>query len=81
MNATLLDRIIDPITACLTIESAKQIVEVRADAETQALADELAEKANLGILTSEERAAYDRLLATFHVITVIQARARRLLKA
>ena len=65
---------------CLTLESARQIANQRADAATQAKLDELADKANEGQLTAEERAEYDRMLAAFHVITILQARARTLLE-
>ena len=81
MSTTLLDSIIEPFAECLTIDAAKKIVALRADAVTQARVDELADKANLGTLTSEERAEYDQYLATFHFVTIMQARARRLLQS
>lgn len=65
---------------CLTPESARRIANQRADAVTQAKFDELADKANEGLLSDEERVEYDRLLAAFHVITILQARARTLLE-
>lgn len=64
---------------CLTPEAARRIVELRADPATQAKLDEFADKANEGLLTPEERAEYDRMLAAFHVITIMQAKARTLL--
>ena len=81
MSDTLLDRLIDPFAECLTPEAARRIVTLKADDETQARIDELAEKANRGILTSDESADYDRYLAAFHFVTAMQARARRLLRA
>jgi hypothetical protein len=80
MTTDLLDQVIEPIADCLTPESAARIVKVRADAATQARIDELAEKANEGLLTDDERADYDRLLAWFHMVTILQAQARRLLR-
>lgn len=79
MNTTLLDRIIEPFAECLTPAAARKIVALRADAEMQARVDELADKANHGQLTDEERADYDKYLAAFHFVTILQARARRLL--
>ena len=79
MTLDLLDRVIEPITDCLTPEAAARIANVRADAETQARVDELAEKANEGLLSEEERGDYDRLLAWFHLVTILQAKARRIL--
>lgn len=79
MNTTLLDRVIEPFAECLTTAAARKIVALRADAEMQTRVDELADKANDGQLTDEERAEYDRYLAAFHFVTIMQARARRLL--
>ena len=79
MNTTLLDRVIEPFAECLTTSAARKIVALRADAEMQTRVDELADKANDGLLTDEERAEYDRYLAAFHFVTIMQVRARRLL--
>lgn len=75
----LLERVLDPFTECLTPDAAQKVVALRADAETQARIDQLADKANAGTLTDEERADYEKFRATFHVITILQSRARRLL--
>ena len=81
MNATILDRLIEPFAECLRTEAARKIVALRADEETQRRVDELAERANRGILTPEERSDYDHFLAAFHFVTVMQARARQLLRS
>ena len=39
LSHNLLDRLLDPFTACLTPEVAKRLVDFRADAETQALVE------------------------------------------
>jgi hypothetical protein len=80
MTTTLLDSVLDPMAECLTPEAARRIVDLRADPATQAKLDEYADKANEGLLTPDERADYDRMLAAFHVITIMQARARTLLE-
>ena len=80
MTSTVLDSVLEPVAMCLTPESARRIANQRADAATQAKFDELADKANEGSLSDEERAEYDRLLAAFHVITILQAKARTLLE-
>jgi hypothetical protein len=72
----LLERVLEPFAECLTPEAARKIVDLRADRETQAKLDELADKANEGQLSDEDRAEYDRFLATFHLITCLQAKAR-----
>jgi hypothetical protein len=81
MSSTLLDQLIDPIVGCLTVEAAERLVALRADPALQQRVDQLAERANRGELTVEEQAEYDRFLAAFHFVTIMQARARRLLSA
>jgi hypothetical protein len=80
MTTDLLDQVIEPFADCLTPEAATRIVGVRAGAEMQAHIDELADKANHGLLTEDERDEYDRILAWFHFVTILQARARRVLQ-
>ena len=81
MATTLLDRIIEPFAECLTAEAAKKIVAFRADDTLQLRVDELAGKANRGQLSPAEQVEYDRYLAAFHFVTVMQAKARRLLNS
>ena len=76
---SILGRVLEPITNCLTPDVAAKLVAVRADAETQARVDGLAEKANEGTLSAEERAEYDRYRDAFHFVTVLQAKARKFL--
>jgi hypothetical protein len=79
MSQTILDRVLEPFAECLTPEAATRIAGMRADPETQARLDELAHKANEGQLSPEEATEYDRCLATFHFITMLQAKARALI--
>jgi len=81
MAANLLDQIIEAFAECLTPEASRKIIALRADAALQQRVDELAEKATNGELTDEERTEYDRYLAAFHFVTIMQAKARRLLKS
>jgi hypothetical protein len=76
MSQPLLDRVLEPFVECLTREAAQKIVNLRAEPQVQARLDELADKANEGQLSNEERAEYDRYLAAFHFITGLQAQAR-----
>ena len=80
MSTTILDRLIEPFADCLTTEAAIRITALRADDVIQQRIDELADLANRSALTQEEQSEYDRYLAAFHFVTVLQARARRLLK-
>ncbi len=80
MSTTVLDRLIEPFAECLTPEAARKIASLRADALDQERLDQLAGKANHGIMTPGEQSEYDRLLAAFHFVTMMQARARRFLQ-
>ncbi len=80
-NASVLDRLLEPVTRCLNPESAKALAELRADAVAQARIDELAEKANEGRLTSEERREYETYVHVGNLIAILQAKARLHLKA
>ncbi len=79
MSTTLLDRMIQPFAECLTSEAARKIVELRADSDLQQRVAMLADKANQGQLSANEQAEYDRYLAAFHFITILQAKARQII--
>ena len=76
---SVLDRILDPLADCLTPEVAKRIADLRADPQTQARFDELADKANEGQLSDAERTEYAKFREAFHFLTIVQAKARSLL--
>jgi len=79
MSTTLLDRVIEPFADCLTPDAAQKIVCLRADPELQSRVDMLAEKSNEGLLSVDEQTEYDRYLAWFHVVTILQSKARTVL--
>jgi hypothetical protein len=79
MSTSLLDQLAEPFAECLTTAAAQKIVALRADEAIQTRVDELADRANQGTLAPEEAAEYDRYLAAFHFVTVMQAKARRVL--
>ena len=78
--ATLLEGMVDPIGRALTPEAAKAILAVRADEKTQQRIDELADKCNEGHLSAEERTEYQEFVALFNILTLLQARARTVLR-
>jgi hypothetical protein len=78
---SLLERMVEPIGRVLTPESAAEILNVRADNETQRRIDELADKCNEGTLTEEESSEYQEFIAIFNFLTVLQARARMVVDA
>jgi hypothetical protein len=74
--AQLLDRLLDPVLRSLTPESARQLLDMRADAVDQTRMDELADRCNEGLLTPEERREYEAYVTAANLIAVFQARAR-----
>lgn len=76
----VLDRLLDPLLRCLTPESVRAVVALRADAAAQARIGELAEKCNEGVLTPEERREYEVYVQVGDVISILQAKARLLLR-
>jgi hypothetical protein len=52
--ATALDGLLDPLGGCLEAESARRVVELRVSPPVQQRVDTLAERANNGVLTSDE---------------------------
>jgi len=80
MSTTVLDRFLDPVTECLTPDVAQRIVALDLDAETQARLDELARKANLGQLTTEEQAEYEEYVEGLDLVGILKAKARRVLE-
>lgn len=75
----LLERIFEPVADILTPEAAQRIIDWQVDNETQSRLDELADRCNEGKLTPEEMAEYDRYLAAFDLVAIIQSQARDVL--
>lgn len=79
MNATVLDRFLQPLAACLTPEVAQRIANLQLDAQSQARLDELAAKANEGQLTDGERQEYEEFVEGIDLMGILKARARTVL--
>jgi hypothetical protein len=80
-RTNILDRFLDPVGSYLTPEVARRLVRFRADGRTQKRLDELAEKNQEGKLTEAEREEYDTLISAIDFVTVLQAKARSILKS
>ena len=80
-RSSTLDRLVEPVVRTFTPEVARALVRLRADPELQARMDELAEKCNEGRMTPEEREEYDTSVRFANYLAIIQARARKLLRA
>lgn len=74
-----LQRILDPVGRCLTPDVARALLGLRADAETQARLEELADKSTEGTLTEAERDEYQAYVSAIDFLTVLQSKARAML--
>jgi hypothetical protein len=75
----ILERILEPLGRCLTPEAARQVLQLRADADAQARIDELADRNTAGMLSASERAEYEAYVAASSVIAILQIKAQRIL--
>jgi hypothetical protein len=73
----LLDGLLDPLSRCLDAESARRLAEFHIDPAIQARIDALAERANNGLLSEEERAEYEAFINTTDLIAILKLKARR----
>jgi hypothetical protein len=78
-DAAAFDRATAPLLRILSRDKAMQIVDFHGDEALQERIEELAEKANEGELTGEERAEYEGYIHANYFIATLQAKARRLL--
>jgi hypothetical protein len=74
---TALDGLLDPLTRCLDAESARRVTELRIDPAVQSRIDALAERANNGVLSEEERAEYEAFVNAGDFISILKLKARR----
>jgi hypothetical protein len=78
-NAPALDRLVDPLSRCLTPESARRLLKLKADRRLQARVDELGEKCNEGTISPEEQAEYARYVSFGTFVALLKSKARQLL--
>ena len=76
-DAALLDEMLDPFTQCLDPESARRVIAFEIAPSVQQRVSALAEKANEGDLTEDERADYETLINAADVISILKSKARR----
>ena len=81
IDRRILDELLDPVGQCLTPQVAARIAALRAAPRTQERLDELADKNTEGKLTPDEEAEYEAYVEALDLIAVLQAKARKVLKA
>ena len=77
----LLSRWLEPVGRALNEEAAHRILELRADAETQARIEELADRNTEGLLSPDERSEYEGLVALATMTNVLKGQAHARLAA
>jgi F420-dependent methylenetetrahydromethanopterin dehydrogenase len=76
--ATVLDQFLDPLSRCLDTESARRILAALGVPVTvQERVDTLAELANEGLLSDDERAEYEALINADDLVAILKLKARR----
>ena len=80
-DASILDRMLDPLSRCLDAESARRVIECQVDPVVQDRIEVLAERANEGLLTQAERAEYEAYINADDFIAILKLKARRYLAA
>jgi len=75
--ATGLDGLLEPLSRCLDMESARRIVELRVAAPVQERIEALAERANEGTLSDDERLEYEALINAADFISILKLKARQ----
>jgi hypothetical protein len=80
-TSAALDRLLDPVASLLSLDVAQRLSQFRADDQTQARLDELAERANEGLLTPDEQAEYEAYVTAIDLVSILQLKARRRLQS
>lgn len=79
-ETTGLTELLGQLTESLTPEMAQVLVDFRANEKSQARMDLLAEKCNEGTLTEAERREYSEAVRAGTLISILQAKARKVLR-
>ena len=80
-GVSVLDLMLDSVSRCLDLESARKLLDVRIAPAVQERVDVLAGKANEGLLTDLERAEYEAYINADDFIAILTLEARRSLAA
>ena len=71
----MLDQFLDPVSRCLDAESARRVLALGVSAPVQARIDTLAERANEGLLSEDERAEYEALINAEDFVAILKLKA------
>lgn len=77
----MLDQLLDPFTQCLDADSAQRVIELGIPPPVERRVNELAARANDGLLSDDERAEYEALLNATDFIAILKLKTKRRLAA
>jgi hypothetical protein len=72
-----LDSLLEPLSLCFDVESARRLIAFRIDQPVQARIEMLGERANEGNLDSTERSENEALISAADFIAILKLKARR----
>ena len=78
-STSALERLLRPLSRELTVDLARALINVQADAEIQSRYDELADKCSAGALAPDEQAELESIVRANTLLGVLKAEARALL--
>ncbi len=74
--AASLDQFLDPLSNCLDAESARRVIALSVPPAVQERVDTLAERANEGLLSDDERAEYEALINAEDFVAILKLKAQ-----
>ncbi len=78
-SAPALDQLVAPLGDCLTPETARRLLKLKADTKLQARVDDFALRHSRGELSAEEQAEYGAYVYFDTFVAILKSRARQLL--
>ena len=76
-TALVLDRLVSSLSECLTPESARRLLALKADPKLQKRVDEMATRHTEGQLSPEEEAEYGRYVSYATFVAILKSKARQ----
>jgi hypothetical protein len=74
-----LEQLVGRLADCLTAESARRVVDLKADRRLQIRVNDLADRCTEGLLTPEAAAEYDSCVKFGTFVAILKSKARQLL--
>jgi hypothetical protein len=78
-HASRLDRLVGPLSECLTPGSARRLLALKAGPELESRLDYLAGRCSQGLLSPDERAEYANYVTFGTFVAILKSKARQLL--